>query len=144
MSSSLQEPPRRGWSRQKSFHLSLTLYQQLLYLILPSYNWPSSPLRTLSSTHIHFLHKFFTLLSLNMTKPPQSITSQPYHYTTRLFTPLHEFPCHTFHTHFHCYHPPILSRHMLLSDNSFSQHTLLTVVPYSMSKTLIHTSMLAG
>ena len=45
----------------------------LLHLILPSYNWTSSPPRNLSFTHIHFLHKHFTLLSLKMTKPSQSI-----------------------------------------------------------------------
>ena len=35
-------------------------------------------------------------LSLNMTKPPQSISFHPLHYTTLLH--LHKVPCHTFHT----------------------------------------------
>ena len=63
----------------------------------------------------------------------------PYHYAS---LPLHKVSCHTFHTHFHCSHLLISSRHMLLSDDSFPHHTLLTAVPYSMSKSLIHTSML--
>ena len=58
---------------------------------------------------------------------------------------LHKVPCHTYHTGFHCSDPHILSHHMLCSDNFFPLHThaLLTAVPYSMSKSLIHTSVLA-
>ena len=41
----------------------------LLYPILPFYNcWLSSPPKTLSFTHICFLHKHFTLLFFHMTK----------------------------------------------------------------------------
>ena len=39
-----------------------------LYPILPSYNWLSSPPRTLSFTNILFFHKLFTLLSFQITK----------------------------------------------------------------------------
>ena len=54
------------------------------------------------------------------------------HFTlhTSHFTPhLHKVPCHhTFHTHFHCSHPPILSHHILLSDNFSTPHTLVCCV----------------
>ena len=36
----------------------------------------------LNFTNIHFLHKFFILLSLKMTKLSQSIYFQPFHYTS--------------------------------------------------------------
>ena len=39
----------------------------------PSYNWLFSPTRTLSFTHLHFLHKLFTFPSLKMTKIPRCI-----------------------------------------------------------------------
>ena len=50
----------------------------LLYPILPSYNWPSSP-KTLN-----FIHTFFsqTLHPLNMTKPPKTISFHPFHHST--------------------------------------------------------------
>ena len=54
----------------------------LLYLILPSYNSPSSPLRILNFIHMYFLHKFFTLFSLHMTKSHQSISFHPFHCIT--------------------------------------------------------------
>jgi len=57
---------------------------------------------------------------------------------------LHKLPFRIFHTRFHYSHLPILSLHMRLSDSSFPQHALLTGVPYSTSKSLIHTSMLGG
>ena len=63
------------------------------------------------------------------------------HSTTPYFNP---FALHIFHTRIHCSHPSILSRHMLLSDNSFPQHALLTAMLYSMNKSLIHTAILAG
>ena len=61
------------------------------------------------------------------------------------YTSLHLYKllCHIFHTRFHCSYPPILLYYMLLSDNSFLQHAFLTVVPYSMPKVLIPTSVLA-
>ena len=71
----------------------------LLHPILLSYNWPSSPPRTLTFTHIHFLHKLFTILPLNMTKSPQSISFHPFHYTTlhSMCTRSHATPfIHTF------------------------------------------------
>ena len=42
-----------------------------------------------------------------------------FHYTIYL----HQIPCLIFHTFFHYFHPPILSCHMRLSHNSFSQLT---------------------
>ena len=72
---------------QKSLHLSLSTHSFLASSIHPplpatlSYNWPFSP-GALSFTHIHFLNKLFTLLSLNMTKSPQCISLSPFHYTT--------------------------------------------------------------
>ena len=82
----------------------------------------SSPPRTLSFTHIHVLHKLFTL-SLYLIKPPQRIFPSPIplHHTS---LHLHKVPCHT-----SCSHPPILSRHMLFSDISFSLHAFLTDMP---------------
>ena len=134
--------------KQKSLHLSLSKHSLVAcsilspllatlscmyvfpYLIHPSYNWPSSPPRTLNFTHIHFLCKLFTFLSLKTAKPSQSISFNPFHYITL---------CSSFtrsHTRFHCSYPPILSPHMLLSDNSFPQHTLLTDVLSSMFKSV--------
>ena len=99
----------------------------LLHPILPSYNWPSSPPRIIRFTRLYFLHKLFTILSFNMTKPAQSISFHSFHYTTPLH--LHKVLCHhTFHTHFHCSHPPILSHHILLSDNFSTPHTLVCCV----------------
>ena len=43
----------------------------LLYPVLSSSKWPSSPTRTLDFTYTFFFHKPFTLHSLNMIKPPQ-------------------------------------------------------------------------
>ena len=80
------------------------------------------------SQYDHIISKYFFL-------------SIPLHHTS---LHLHKFPSHIFHLHFHCSHSPILFRHMLLSDNSFPQHKLSNVVPYSMSKSMIHMSMLAG
>ena len=74
-----------------------------------------------------------------MTKSPQIISFQKFHYTTPLN--VHEFPCHIFHTQFHCSHLPILSYHKLLSDNSFPQYTLLIAVPYSMSKSDLYVNV---
>ena len=53
----------------------------LLHSVLPSYNWPCSPPRTLSFTHIYFLHRLFTILSLHMTKSFQCISFHPIHTT---------------------------------------------------------------
>ena len=112
----------------------------LLYSILPSSNLPSSP-RLYNFTNIHFLLKFFIILPHNMTKPSQGIFSLISLHHTSLH--LHNVQCHTFHTRFHCPHPSILSHH-IFSDHSFPQHAFLTAVPYSMSKFLIHMSVLAG
>ena len=76
---SLQKCTRRGWTLQKSLPLPIqtltpclfklspfiktSLMHVLIYPILPSYNWPSSPPRTLYFTSINFclqtLHCFF-------------------------------------------------------------------------------------
>ena len=111
----------RGWPQQKSLHLSLlasTIPQPIsstfMHILLPSYNWSSSPPRTPNFTHIHFLHKLSTL-PLHMTKPPQNISLHPFHYVT-----LHSIFTRSLTTSF--IHPPILSRQMLLSDNSFTHH----------------------
>ena len=69
MSGSLQECPPKGWSWQKSLHLSLaihslftccspplplaTLSYVLFYPIHPSSKWPSSPITTLNFSYIH-------------------------------------------------------------------------------------------
>ena len=52
---------------------SLSLYLQLFHACTSSSylsNWSSSPPRTHNFNHMHFSHKLFTLLPLNMTKPP--------------------------------------------------------------------------
>ena len=89
-------------------------------------------------THTHTSSFFF---SLQMTKPPNTFLFT--HFTT-----LHHSICTNFHdifhTKFYCSQSHILSCHMLLSDNSFPQSALLTVMFYAMSKSLIHMSMLAG
>ena len=56
----------------------------------------------------------------------------------------HHFICTRFHAapFIHAF-SPILSHYMLLSYKWFPQHALLTVVPHSMYKSLIHKSVLA-
>ena len=45
----------------KSFpSISFSFIHVLLHLILPSYNWPTSPIRIFNFNHIYFLHKLFT------------------------------------------------------------------------------------
>ena len=122
---SLQERPPRGWPQQKSLHLSLyihsllacsvlpllssTLMHILPYSILPPYSWPSSPPRTCNFIHIYFLQELFTSLSLHMYFfSPISLHESS--------LSLQEFPCHIF-LHAFFTHPPILSRHLLLSGN---------------------------
>ena len=89
-------------------------------------------------THIHFLHKLFTFLPLNITKQPESIFFHTFHYTTSLH--VHKVPCHIFH----CSHSPILSHNMFLSNHSFPHHILLNAVLYYMNKSLICTYVLTG
>ena len=122
--------------------ISNSFMHVLLHPILPSYNWPSSSPRIHNLTHIHFLYFFFTNSSLFfLSIYPNHLNVLLFtHSTTPHFTPFAQVPCHTFHACFHCFHLPIVSRHMLLSDNSFPQHALLTTVPFSISKSLIHTS----
>ena len=126
---------------------SLPLYQHLFHActppILPAYNC-----RSLLGTPILLTYTRFTNSSLFflLRLPNQNQTKEKvfhlFHYTTPLH--LHKFPYHILYTRFHCSHPPILSRHMLLSDHSFPQHALLTNVPYTMSKSLIYTLVLTG
>lgn len=59
-----------------------------------------------------------SLHPLHMAKPPKC-TFNPFNYYTSCI-----YLYHIFHTHFHCSRPPILLFHLLLSNNSFLQHTL--------------------
>ena len=120
----VQKRPPRRWPQQKSLHLSLSIhsllaclnppfYQHLfllLYHVLPSYSWPYSPPRI-----PNFTYMCFTLLSLHMTKPLQSISFHPFHYTI-----LHSICTRSYATSFlyaFIALPPILSYYMLFSDN---------------------------
>ena len=107
------------------FHLSLLKHSFLTYLFSPflsisnfffftlSFHLITGlPLLiepTISLTYIFFINSSSNHLKVFIFHPSQ-------------YTTLHSI-CHIFHTHFHCSHPPILSRHILLSDNSFPHHT---------------------
>ena len=84
-------------------------------------------------SYIHFIHKLFTILPLDMIKTPQFVFFHPFHFHPCTLLLFHKISCHIFHTLFHCSHPFILSCHILLSGNSFSQHALLTAMPCSLS-----------
>ena len=77
-----------------SSSISKSFMHVLLSPIFPSYNWPSSPSRTITFSHI-LLHKLFILLSLHLTKLSQTyfFLSIPLHHTSLNF---HEFPCYVF------------------------------------------------
>ena len=77
---------------------------------------------------IHFLHKFFTLLTLKMTWPHQSISF--HHSTTPLFTQFVQFPT----PHLSCTLLLFSPFHLVMphAPLRFPQHALLTVVSYSM------------
>ena len=106
----------------------------LHYHITAFYNCSSSPLRAINFTHIHFLQILHSDFFQN-----EQITSKyffhPFHYSTLHFFCTRSPP----HTRFHCSNPPILSRHIPLSENSLPQNALLTAVLYFRSKFLIHT-----
>ena len=115
MPRSLQKRPLTGWPRQKvstspypntllASSIPPSFMHVLLYPILSFYIWRSFSPRTNNFTH--FLHKLFTILSLNMAKLHQSFffffffsPSIPLHHTS---LHLHKIPCHTFHTRSHC------------------------------------------
>ena len=126
-SRSLRKRPPRWWPRQKSLLLSLSTHSILansispplsgilpcMYSFILSFHFTTGfPL--LNFTHIAYT--FFTNSSLNMTKPPQSISFHSFHFTT--LNSNYTVPCHTFRTRFHCSHPLILLCHMLPPDNS--------------------------
>ena len=124
-----EEPPPLPIHTLLPFLFNPPFYQQLFHASTPS---PYPSILYCSSS------LFVSLTSLNFNS-----NSSLFFFTH--YTPfyLHMFHCHMLHTRFHCSYPPILSRHMLPSNNSFPQHALLTAVPYSMSMCVIHTSMLA-
>ena len=63
--------------------ISTSFIHVRLYPVIPSYNWPSSPPRTLN-----FTHKLFTLLSFKITKKLTHSTTTPLH--------LHKIPATAF------------------------------------------------
>ena len=89
-----------------SSSISNSIIHVLLHLILPSYNWPSSPPRTCLAYIYYFLYKLFTL------------SFSPYGQTlTYFFSPIRlhhtNLPsCHTAHssqiTHFHTMYSSLL------------------------------------
>ena len=136
---------QRKWPRQKSLHflskhsllassipttsISNSFMYVFLYSILSSYNWPSCSPWILSFTL--FTNSSLLFLFICQITSIYFFSPIPLHHIS---LNLHKVPSHTLH----CSHLPILSRHMILSDNLFPQHTLLTDVSYSMSKFLIH------
>ena len=127
---SLQKCPTRRWPWQKSLHLSLSKHSLLASLV------PLPLSATLSCMYSFTLSLQLAFLSSYDSQfHPHTLSSQTLHYSffqydqitsKYFFSPiplhhtslhLHMVPCHTFQTSFHCSHIPILSCHMLLSDN---------------------------
>ena len=107
---------------KSSLSINTSFMLVLLYLILSSYNWPSSIIRTLNFHHIYFFHNLFTLYSFNTTKLPQCMFFTQY--PTPHFAPFAQIPM----SHF---------------SYMFQQHTLSLLRPI-LRPSLIHTALLAG
>ena len=105
----------------------------------PSYNWLFSPTLLI---YTFFINSSLFLLSRWPKYLDVFFLSIPY-----ITIPLHSICTSSHATSFiHAFvsHSPIISSHILLSNNLFPQHPLLAVMPNSMFESMIHMSMLAG
>ena len=107
------------------------------YPILLSYNCFYSPPRVLF--HSHFFFTYFTSFFLSIWPNHHHIFFHSFHCNTS-----HSICTRSYDTPFITLTLPSCHVPWCSSDHSFSQHTLLIAVPYSMSKSLFHTSMLVG
>ncbi len=65
-----------------------------LHPIFLSSKWPSPPIRTLNTTQIHLLYKFFISHPFNMAKPIPCPLMPHLSYTLSMLTPSHLFTPH--------------------------------------------------
>ena len=121
----------KGECSQKSLHISLSIHSLLTCSILPTLSATLLCMHVLIYTIITFYNQSSPLPGiLNFTYTISSETlhspfSQDGKTTSKYFfsyialhhTPfhLHKFPCHIFHTHFHCSHPPLVILHASLN-----------------------------
>ncbi len=101
----------------------------LLHPIFPSSKGSSPPIRTLSTTQIHLLNKFFISHPFNMAKSSQGAPFHPFHHTTPHPTSMLSHATPLIHPHYSLY--PTLTHHMPPHFHSLMPQLSYTLTPHA-------------